>query len=337
MEKSKANLLKGIITLMVCLVVLIMIPGYALGDDAKLETQIVHTNTGDYIIYVEGLVNQKFEFAISDKLDATDEELHYISVKDEDENNVAIISEEKYKEIKDNEKTYLYIKTEDAGEVSKVEINLENVFEQDMMEEVEKTTKRIETEIVTDIVKQNEEVDGVKVTVTVGGLKITDKSEAKFYYASTKLPEAKYTELNELARKIEADYNKMDMYTKIKTAREFYNLYTELSTKQNWIEVKDMSIMQPEDAQKGEQYVVYLKKVDNENNETIDLKIMTSYREDEEEKIPGRTETKVVQETAKLPITGDSIVLFVILAVIILVAIIVFVRMKKLQNKEAKK
>lgn len=337
MEKLKANLLGGIITLMVSLGLIIMIPGYASGEDAKLQTQTVHTNTGDYIIYVEGLVNKKFEFAISDKLDATEEELHYISVKDEDGNNVAIISEEKYKEIKDNEKTYLYIKTENATEASKVEINLEKAFNQDMMEEVEKTTTRIKTEIVTDIVKQNEEVNGVKITVTVGGLKILDESEADFYYASTKLPEEKYTELSEIANKLDTDYNKMDMYTKIKTAKEFYNLYTELLTKQNWVEVKDMSIMQPEDAQKGDQYVVYLKKVDNEKNETIDVKIMTSYREDEEEKIPGRTETKVVQETAKLPITGDSIVLFVILAVIILVAIIVFVRMKKLQNKEAKK
>ena len=63
---------------------------------------------------------------------------------------------------------------------------------------------------------------------------------------------------------------------------------------------------------------------------------MTSYREDEEEKIPGKTETKIVQETAKLPITGDSIILFAILAVIVLALILIFVRMKKLQNKEEK-
>ena len=69
-------------------------------------------------------------------------------------------------------------------------------------------------------------------------------------------------------------------------------------------------------------------------NEIIDMKLMTSYREDEEEKIPGRTETKVVKETSKLPITGDSIILFVILGVILFVAILVFIRMKKLQNEK---
>ena len=52
---------------------------------------------------------------------------------------------------------------------------------------------------------------------------------------------------------------------------------------------------------------------------------------------PQRTaETVVVQETAKLPVTGDSIVLFVILAVIVLALILVFVRMKKLEKKESK-
>jgi len=39
---------------------------------------------------------------------------------------------------------------------------------------------------------------------------------------------------------------------------------------------------------------------------------------------------------AKLPITGDSIILFAILAVIVLALILIFVRMKKLQNKEEK-
>ena len=141
----------------------------------------------------------------------------------------------------------------------------------------------------------------------------------------------------ELAEQINSSYNEMDMYERIKTAKQFYNLYNELKGLQNWLEVENMTIMQPNDAQKGEQYVVYLKKLDEDGNETIDVKLMTSYREDEEEKIPGKTETRVVKETAKLPITGDSIILFVVLAAIVIIAIIVFIRMKKLQNKENKK
>ena len=56
----------------------------------------------------------------------------------------------------------------------------------------------------------------------------------------------------------------------------------------------------------------------------------------EDEGVATTSEVKEVKRTSKLPITGDSIVLFVILAVIVLALILIFVRMKKLQNKETK-
>lgn len=337
MGKLKTEILKGIMALTLVVLVLVA-PTYVVGKnttDTEVQTQIINTNTGDYIIYIKELLNKEFSFAISNEADASEMDLNYIkSEKDEDENNVAFIKTAKYEKLEADAKTYLYVKT--GEDVLTTEINLEKAFKQEQMEEVEKTTTRIETEVKTDITKKDEEVNGVKVKVTVGGLKILDESKADFYYGRTKLPAKDYTELVELANKINDEYDEMDMYTKIETAKEFHALYTSLAEKQEWTKVEDKTIMQPEDAKKDEQYVVYLKKVDENKKETIDLKIMTSYREDEEEKIPGRTETKIVKETTKLPITGDSIILFVILAAIILVAIIVFVRMKKLQGKENK-
>ena len=53
-----------------------------------------------------------------------------------------------------------------------------------------------------------------------------------------------------------------------------------------------------------------------------------------EEKNPTyEREKKVVQETTKLPITGDSIALLVASVVVISAMIFVFIRMKKLKNK----
>lgn len=340
MEKLCSEIMKGIITL-TFLILLLVIPTYVFGtksntQNVELETQIIHTKTGDYIIYAKGLTNKEFSFAISNEANASEIDLSYInSVKDENENNVILISKEKLEEIQEKEKTYLYVKTE--AENIKKEINLTEAFEQEKMEEAEKTTTRIKTEVETNIIKKDEEINGIKTTVTVGGIKIIDDEKSTFYYASTKLPVKEYTELVELANKINNEYDEMDIYTKIETTRKFNELYTKLSKEQKWNKVENMTIMQPEDAQKDEQYVVYLKKVDEEGNETIDLKIMTSYREDSEERIPGRTETKTVKETTKLPITGDSIILFVILAVIILVAIIVFIRMKKIEGKKSRK
>lgn len=331
MKKFELKLTGVVIAL---IIIALLIPTKVLG--ANEELQIVKTEQ-DYIIYVKDLAKTEFDFAISDKNNATEMELNYInSVEDEEGNQVAFVTETKYNnELSTNAHNYLYIKTTEGVEIK--EINFDDAFDKAKMEEVETTTKRIETEVVTDIIEKDEEVEGVKVKITVGGLKITDTDKATYYYASTKLPAKKYSELIELAEKINSNYNTMDMYERIETSKQFYNLYNELKGLQNWIEVENMTIMQPNDAQKGEQYVVYLKKLDKDGNETIDVKLMTSYREDEEEKIPGKTETRVVKETAKLPITGDSIILFVVLAAIVSIAIIVFIRMKKLQNKENKK
>lgn len=331
MKKFELKLTGVVIAL---IIIALLIPTKVLG--ANEELQIVKTEQ-DYIIYVKDLAKTEFDFAISDKDNATEMELNYInSVEDEEGNQVAFVTQTKYNnELSTNAHNYLYIKTTEGVEIK--EINFDDAFDKAKMEEVETTTKRMETEVVTDIIEKDEEVKGVKVKVTVGGLKIIDTDQATYYYASTKLPAEKYTELMELAEQINSSYNEMDMYERIKTAKQFYNLYNELKGLQNWLEVENMTIMQPNDAQKGEQYVVYLKKLDEDGNETIDVKLMTSYREDEEEKIPGKTETRVVKETAKLPITGDSIILFVVLAAIVIIAIIVFIRMKKLQNKENKK
>ena len=79
-----------------------------------------------------------------------------------------------------------------------------------------------------------------------------------------------------------------------------------------------------------------LKKVAEDGTTTYDAKFMTTFFGEDAEVIPAHTETVEVQETAKLPITGDSLVLFILLVALVVIAIIVFIRMKKL-NKKADK
>ena len=124
------------------------------------------------------------------------------------------------------------------------------------------------------------------------------------------------------------------MYSKIEFIKEFNKKYNSLlASADNWKTVENMEIRQPADAQKDEEYVVFLRKISNDGSIIDDVKFLKSYRVDEEEKIPGRTEIKTVKETAKLPITGDSLILFSVLGIAVIALIIVFVRMKKLQNK----
>ena len=77
-----------------------------------------------------------------------------------------------------------------------------------------------------------------------------------------------------------------------------------------------------------------LRKVADDGTTTYDAKFMESnLGTDKGDAVKAQVSH---QETSKLPITGDSIVLFVVLAALVIIAIVVFIRMKKL-NKKADK
>ena len=95
-----------------------------------------------------------------------------------------------------------------------------------------------------------------------------------------------------------------------------------------------MIVKQPSDASDGERYIVMLRKV-ADGDTTYDAKFMESNLGIIEGEDKDVQEVKT-QETSKLPITGDSIVLFVLLAALVIIAIVVYIRMRKL-NKKAEK
>lgn len=326
MEKIQVKLVLIIIAIFA---MLFLLPIQVLGTNE--EMQMIKTNDEDYIIYIKELQNTSFEFAITQSFDTEEIDRNYQSAEDGSGNHVVFIAKERYQEIS-GKSNYLFVKKDGKLIIEGKKLDFSQFFTTQNMEQVELTSRKIETQLVTDIIEKDEEINGVKVRITIGGLKIKAKENSSYYYAITKLPLERYDNLKELADKINTDYEKSDMYSKIDISKQFYSLSNDLANEQVWKQVDNYTILQPSDAKKGDQYVVYIKEVDENQNETVDVKFMTSYREDEEEKIPGRTENKIVKETTKLPITGDTIILFVILAVIVAATVIVFIRMKKLQN-----
>ena len=93
-----------------------------------------------------------------------------------------------------------------------------------------------------------------------------------------------------------------------------------------------MQIKQPKEAKNDSKYVVFIKKVE-ENQVTLDSKFLISK---ETETPTYEREQKVVEETTKLPITGDSFLLIIALGITIVMMIFVFIKMKK-AKKEADK
>lgn len=329
MKSLKAKL----IVLLITMLLFTMLIPFSRVAAANEGVQLIQTTDGNIVVYVDGLEKTEFDYALSDKADATEMELNYInSVTDDEGNQVALITTEDLAE-------YLYIRKSD-NTVTTIQLNVDvnTMFTQDKMALVENTTKRIATEESKEeqpLNTRNEVIDGITYTYAVGGLKITDDQNATYSYVMVNTSSNEdYNELQNLANGL--NDNSKSMYERIKIANDFYNKYNELISDANiensWQEVKDMKILQNEDYENEEHYVVLLKKV-AEDGTTYDAKFMTTDNRGTESLENQVTES---QETSKLPITGDSIVLFVVLAALVIVAVVVFIRMKKL-NKKADK
>ena len=336
MKSFKAKLTGAI----VLFIILMLVPMIVLAVTNEENIQII-SNTdeqGDteYIVYIQDLMGTNFASAISDSADTLEQNLDFVTAKDREGNYVAQIDANAVT----GDTTYLYVKYNQDGQekTEKITLDLSKALDKTDMEYVENTTKRIGTKTVKDLIEVNEEINGVQTTLTVGGLQITDTDNATYEYQLTKVEkDTPYSRLFALANQLlnEASYNAEDMYSKIQLTSEFYTLYNQLIEGATWTAVENMEIRQPNDAQINDQYVVFIKKTAEDGTVTTDAKLMVSDLTPYEEREDVQ-ETRTVQETAKLPITGDSIVLFVALAMVVIALIIVFARMKKLNKKEDK-
>lgn len=293
----------------------------------------------EYMIYINGYTDKQFKYAFSNA-NPKEMDLVYInSITDLGENQVAYLDADTYEKIS-NDTIYMWAKAkDDSGEevliLNGIQLDFKNSLTKENIDLIESITNRITVDVVdeqndTEEIR-NEDVNGVEVTASVGYVEITDKTKGKYYYEMVKATDsADYAKLMELAEKINSEYDELDMYQKIQLGEEFYTLYSKLTEQANWQEVKDKKVYQPEESEKGEQYVVLLKRV-SKNDETItDVQFLTADEAEEAKK-------EVTQETTKLPITYDSILLFVILAVIVIALVIVYIRMKKVSKKNEEK
>ena len=96
---------------------------------------------------------------------------------------------------------------------------------------------------------------------------------------------------------------------------------------EGWKDVESKTIKQPQESKKGDKYLVWLK-ADN----TIDLQIMTSSEEYKENE---KTENVIVKEVTKMPVTGESLVLYIVAGV--LLVLIVTIVILKVKNKNSDK
>lgn len=333
MKSFKAKL-TGAIVLFIMIMLVPMIVLAVTNENVQIISNTDEQGNTEYIVYIQELMQTNFASAVSNSASTPEQDLDFVTARDGEGNYVAQIDANAVT----GDTTYLYVKYDGQESTEVLELDLSNALDKTDMEYVENTTKRIDTETVEKLEEINEEINGVQTTLTVGGLRITDTDNATYEYQLTKVTDnTPYSRLVELADELNSEnYDQKDMYSKIQLTSEFYTLYNQLMEGATWTAVTDNEIRQPSDAIEGDQYVVLIRKTAEDGAITTDAKLMVSQINPYEEVEPERQETRTVQETAKLPITGDSIILFVALAMIVIALIIVFARMKKLNKKEDK-
>ena len=332
MKNFKAKLTGAIVLFMIIMLVPMIVLAVT-NENVQIISNTDEQGNKEYIVYIQELMQTNFASAVSNSASTPEQDLTFVTARDGEGNYVAQIDVNAVT----GETTYLYVKYDGQESTEVLELDLSNALDKTNMEYVENTTKRIGTETVSDLVEIDEEINGVQTTLTVGGLKITDTDNATYQYQLMKVNEGtSYSRLVELADELNSEnYDQKDMYSKIQLTSEFYTLYNQLIERATWETVVNNEIRQPSDAVDGDQYVVLIRKTAEDGTVTTDAKLMVSQITPYEER-EDVEETRTVQETARLPITGDSIVLFVALAVVVIALIIVFVRMKKLNKKEDK-
>lgn len=322
------------LVMLISIVFTIMLQVSVLATNEKLI--IVKKAEEKYIIYMDGVKNEKFEFAFSSDKEAEKTSLDYInSIQTTDSTEVAYLDSELLNKVTDKNNIYIWAKSGENYIVEAEKVDLNESIEENKIKQVDNITKRIR--VNTEEMETREEViDNVKTTITTGKVDILEDKSNTYYYQLIRLPNTEdYNRLMSLAEEIYKLNQNISTFEKLAKSKEFYNLYNKLipnTNDENWLKVNNMKIKQPENSKQGEKYIVWLKMVNPNGEEIVDAQFLTCYEDYKPEYIK---EDVVVKTTNKLPITYDSIALIVIFAVLIL-AIVIIYAMKKKSEKNSK-
>lgn len=286
--------------------------------------QILEKNTGDYIIYVKNNLNTDFEFAFSNDVNADKEALSYnLAETDSNGNKIAFINSETISLF--SAPTYIWAKVGTEYVLEGIEVDLSKAINESNLQIAANLTKTIKVD-TTKTNTTEETIEGKKVTTTVGKVVLVDEGE--YSYILIKESE-EYDILRDLATRISKFNSETDMYTQIQVYSEFFNKSKELApnNEAEWIKVENNEIIQPDDSEDGEKYILWIKE-ENGTTEKLDIQFLTSHKEYSEEKI-----VEII--TTKLPVTYDNNILLIVLAILVAAIIFVCIRIKML-NKEEK-
>lgn len=322
MNKSTKTLAFGLVAFAIGIFMLGSNTVFAASDSS---ISLVKTSDTLYNVYVKDL-NDSFKYAISDSdtIEPTDYE---ISSLDSSDNNVAIIDVS----VLSGAEKYLWIKNGENQSVAK-EFDLNDYIDFDDVTKINKLTKRIP---VTNDEQEETVTDSENKTKTVitGLTKINDDDTKNYEYSLVKLPASdKINNLVGLFEKISSFNEETDMYTATTTYKEFLNIYNQVIDEVTFENVENMEIKQPEDSVTDDKYVLFLRKLDENDVIDDDMQLLTSIRKEDN----GTNEIvtqKEVEKNVKLPITGDNLLLLAGFSALVIALIVLLVIKKRASKK----
>ena len=299
---------------------------YATNDNLNIVKQA----NGDYMIYINGNETANFEFAFSNNPGADAAALtYYTNGTDGTGDNIAYVSSAIQAAVNFASPTYMWAKTSSGYIVNGVQIDLSQAIPEADLQAAANVTKKIPVNAVPTTTTVSN-ANGVTITLTVGKLVLTDTS-AQYEYQIIPMPNtAEYNNLFSLATTISKFPSSANVTTlqKIQTYSTFNGLYNSLqpgASNANWLPVVNNEILQPADAQNGEQYIVWIKQTKG-TNVTIDAQFMTSERQYDEK----YTRDLV---TTLLPMTGMDYTLEIVFGILLVATITVYIVVRRLENK----
>ena len=291
----------------------------------------------DYSIYIDGLESKDFKFTFTNQNpeDETSFESQLIP-NWEDNNGVNIACLEDDTSLDLNEPIFMIIEV--GGELSVTELDLNKAISKTDMASVEALTTIIDVD-TTQTTTTTDNENGVVTTQTVGQVNIIESSDYnyedyEYQYNLIKIDGTESetaTKLSNLVDSLQSTYSKLSTYNKILKTSEVRDLYNSLKEEATYSEVNDFVIYQPEDSKEGDKYLVLLQQLSDGEIVREDIQFLICTEGHKQEVVK---EVKEIKKATALPRTFDSIVLLVVFAVILIIAIAVILRIRKLNKNE---
>lgn len=183
------------------------------------DMAVLENANGDYLIYLNGHLNDEYSYAITTSADVEENNLNWYTAEDTKGNKVIKVS-------KDQVGSYLWVKIDDEIIKKAEPINISEVSTEAEINEMKTLTTRIKVDATQTITEETREENVIR-TVTQGTLKITDDANAKYSYDVLLLngENANCQELVNVMNKINSD---MDIFESIKLSQEYTNLWNNI-------------------------------------------------------------------------------------------------------------